>query len=196
MTRAITVDDVLREHGVDESEAEFAALLSDALAHAPRPDATALPRSEEAFLARHSGVSPAEARAAGGPRAAAVAQAGVAVGLLARSTTVAELAQAWGVDGSRVRHRVRDGALYSVRSGRALRLPAWQFDADQRPLPGLAIVLAALPAGLHPREVEGFMTTPQSELVVDDEPAAPRDWLLHGGDPHAVAAVAADLDRW
>jgi hypothetical protein len=86
--------------------------------------------------------------------------------------------------------------LYSVRSGRALRLPAWQFDADRRPLPGLAAVLAALPEGLHPREVEGFMTTPQSELVLDDAPAAPREWLLHGGDPQVVASLAADLDRW
>jgi hypothetical protein len=83
-----------------------------------------------------------------------------------------------------------------MRVGRSLRLPTWQFDDELRPLPGLAAVLAALPSGMHPREVEGFMTTPQDDLRVRGHNRSPRDWLLSGGSPAQVAAHAADLDRW
>jgi hypothetical protein len=42
----------------------------------------------------------------------------------------------------------------------------------------------------------GFMTTPDQDLTVADEPTSPRDWLTHGGDVNAVCELAAHLDTW
>ncbi len=38
--------------------------------------------------------------------------------------------------------------------------------------------------------VAGFMTHPQQDLLIDDAPTAPRDWLLAGGDPVPVCRLA------
>ena len=116
--------------------------------------------------------------------------------LLASARAVPEVALRMGVSASRVRHLVSDGGLHCVRTGRALLLPAWQFDDDGRPLPRLRTVLAAARAGEHPLAMESFMTTPQLDLEgVDGTPMTPRAWLLSGGDAAAVAALLAS-DIW
>ena len=191
-----TVAALLDEYGLPGSESDFASALRAALAREPRPGSAELSAAEAGVLARHSGVDAAAAAHFGDPRQAAVESARIQFEVLRRSHTARDIAAKWGVDSSRIRHRVRDGALYGVRIGRSLRLPEWQFDADLRPLPGLAAVLAALPADMHPREVEGFMTTPQDELRLRGRALSPRDWLLTGGTPNRVAAHATDLDRW
>jgi hypothetical protein len=111
---------------------------------------------------------------------------------LQTSLTVAEVGAVLGISDSRVRHRVHEGALYAFKAAHQLRLPRWQFD-DGSPLPGLRVVLAALDPGLHPLEVTGFMTTPQSDLEVLENAVSPRDWLIGGGDPAAVAALGAAI---
>lgn len=191
-----TVEALLDEFGVASSESEFVAALRHVLASEPRADAVTLTDTEVRFLSEHSGIDPAAAATAGEAQAVTVDRARVEFDLLRRSYTVADLAAKWGVDGSRIRHRVRNGLLYGLRVGRSLRLPEWQFDGQLRPIPGLPHVLEALPADLHPREVEGFMTTPQDALRLHGEKTTPRDWLLAGGSPATVAALAADLDRW
>ncbi len=194
MTSAMAA--LLDEYGVTSSESEFVCALRTALAAEPRADAATLTAAESDFLAEHSGIDAGAAAKAGDPQRLAVERARVEFELLRRSHTVAELADRLGVDGSRVRHRVRNGALYGLRVGRHLRLPGWQFDRELRPLPGLAAVLAALPEGMHPRDVEGFMTTQQDALRLRGRPTTPREWLLSGGNPAAVAELATDLDRW
>jgi hypothetical protein len=37
------------------------------------------------------------------------------------------------------------------------------------------------------------MSTPQPDLVINDQPASPRQWLLSGGDPDHVARLIATL---
>jgi hypothetical protein len=187
---------LLNEFGVPGGESEFVTALRAALAREPRPGASTLTDAEAAILTEHSGVDAAAADRHAESQRAAVEAARIEFDLLRRSYATREIAAKWGVDDSRVRHRVRNRALYGMRLGRSLRLPRWQFDDDLRPLPGLAAVLAALPKGMHPREVEGFMTTPQDDLQVRGHKRSPRDWLLTGGDPAPVAAHAADLDRW
>jgi hypothetical protein len=187
---------LLDEFGVPGGESEFVTALRAALEREPRPGASTLTDAEAAILAEHSGIDPTAAARQSEPRHAAVAAARIEFDLLRRSYTTHDIAAKWGVDDSRVRHRVRNRALYGMRVGRSLRLPTWQFDDELHPLPGLAAVLAALPSGMHPREVEGFMTTPQDDLRVRGHNRSPRDWLLSGGSPAQVAAHAADLDRW
>ncbi len=60
-------------------------------------------------------------------------------------------------------------------------------------LPGLEQVVPAVPDGTTPVALEGFMTTPQDELLVGGHPWSPRRWLAEGQDPDAVAHLVADL---
>ncbi|GAA3869679.1 hypothetical protein GCM10022243_38910 [Saccharothrix violaceirubra] len=106
--------------------------------------------------------------------------------------SVAEAARTLGVDTSRVRHRLGVGRLVGWKDRGSWRLPAWQF-AGAGVLPGLEVVLAAVPADQPALVVAGFMTTPQEDLPVDGVPAAPRDWLLAGGEAARVAALVAGL---
>jgi hypothetical protein len=41
--------------------------------------------------------------------------------------------------------------------------------------------------------VAAFMTTPQEDLVLGGDAGTPRQWLLAGGDPDRVAALASVL---
>jgi len=93
--------------------------------------------------------------------------------------------------------------LYSyMLAGGSLRFPSWQF-AYGRPLPHLAAVVAALPAGSHPTGVRTLMTSPSPDLVPAvplDHPLqqlipgihlSPADWLSSGGSPVLVLALLA-----
>lgn len=104
--------------------------------------------------------------------------------------TVAGAAERIGVDASRIRHRIADGHLMGWKDRGGWRLPVWQF-TDDDVLPGLATVLAAVPADQPALVVAAFMTTPQLDL--GDPPTTPRDWLLAGGDPARVASLMSVL---
>ena len=107
---------------------------------------------------------------------------------------VAGVADRLGVDPTRVRQRLRERTLYGLRGeGRTWRLPRFQFDDAGGEVPHLGQVLRVLPPDLHPRAVEGFLTSPKPELIADGEPRAPRDWLLSGGSADPVVALAASL---
>lgn len=58
------------------------------------------------------------------------------------------------------------------------------------------MVLAALPKGLHPAEVEGFLVNANPNLAIDDEVVSARDWLLRGGDVGRIVALAESLTHW
>jgi hypothetical protein len=104
--------------------------------------------------------------------------------------TVAGAAERIGVDSSRIRHRLAAGQLVGWKDRGGWRLPVWQF-SDDDVLPGLAAVLAAAPEDQPALVVAAFMTTPQAAL--GDPPVAPRDWLLAGGSPAAVARLVSVL---
>jgi hypothetical protein len=127
--------------------------------------------------------------------------------LIASSLTTARVATLLGVSVGRVRQKVGQVELYRIDdpSGPGHLFPRFQFDHG-RPLPGLAKVLAATPQGVHPLALETFFVAPDPDLdarpeaavATKDEytlgnPLSPRQWLLSGGDPGAVAALAAEL---
>ncbi|MEC3974124.1 DNA-binding protein [Amycolatopsis sp. H20-H5] len=105
--------------------------------------------------------------------------------------TVTEAAKALGVDDSRIRHRLKEGRLTGWKDA-GWRLPSWQF-AGSGVLPGLEVVLRALPEDQPALVVAAFMSTPQTDLVINEHPATPRQWLLSGGDPDHVARLIATL---
>jgi hypothetical protein len=104
--------------------------------------------------------------------------------------TVAGAAERIGVDSSRIRHRLAAGQLVGWKDRGGWRLPVWQF-TDDDVLPGLATVLAEVPADQPALVVAAFMTTPQAAL--GDPPVAPRDWLLSGGTAEKIARLASVL---
>lgn len=195
MSVEVSLDEVLARHNVGISGAEFLAELDADLSRVADPAAAPLSTAESAFLRAHGGpaatevldTDPAvlvqEARRAEVARMAAV---------LADNLGIAEAAMLLGVDRSRISQRLSAGSLWSFRLGRGRRLPRWQFTADGRSLPGLDIVVAAIPAELAPESVAGFMNTAQPEL----EGRTPAAHLAGGGDPHPVAELVTGLGLW
>lgn len=176
---------LLDRFGLDEDE--LATAVVDAVAELPASDAAGLTDEQVRVLSR-AGLEFGEHAATAGHRAhrAAVAEQ---VALLAGPDTAA-VARALGVSQSRVRHQASAGTLLAVRVGRGLRFPAFQFDAQGRPLPGLRVVLAGVPATWPPAQVAAFMTTAQPELAMHgNRRETPASWLAAGGEPAAITAL-------
>ena len=184
----VTVADYLQARGIDVAEDDLATALGELLGdHLVAEDSAGLTREAHEVLTR---VAPAPR-----PRALASATASTAaasVELLGTAHPVDQVARDLGIDPSRVRHRVADGALHAIRVGRRVLLPDWQFHRGA-PLPGLRGILSALPGDLHPLEVAGFMTGPQPELEIRSRAVSPRTWLAAGGDPEPVIDLARSL---
>lgn len=114
--------------------------------------------------------------------------------LLDSSLSTRDAARFLRVDVSRIRQRLREQSLYGVEYEGEWRLPRFQFEG-KRVLPGLAQTLRALPADLSALDVAEWFLSPNPDLEQgDDGPAlSPREWLLRGSDPAAVASIAALL---
>lgn len=181
-----SVLDVLRDRGYgDVDEAALVRAVQEALPLRADREPGAAPDAGQRFLQEHSGIRVSTAAVAGaGQRLVArrIADA-------ARTLDTAAVADLLGVHRTRVQHLREHGDLYAYRDGRSNRYPWWQFTDQQRPLPGLRQVLAAL-GPVHRSVVTGFMTTAQPDLDTGDGPASARDWLAAGQDPHTVVELA------
>jgi hypothetical protein len=189
----VTIAEVLAPFGVAEDE--FVAALSHDLHAAPDAAASRLTAAEETILREHGGVTEVVGDGQAVRETVLRSASSNLAELTRESLSVEQAAKLLNVDGSRVRHRVRDRALFAFKIGAGLRLPKWQFSGHD-PVPGLRAALAALPADLHPLELAGFMTTPDPDLTVADDPLSPRDWLLGGGDVNAVVELIEHIDAW
>ena len=116
--------------------------------------------------------------------------------ILKGSLTTATAAQRLGVDPSRIRQRLtsQPPSLYGIRLESGWVLPELQFDGDHL-IPGIGDVVARLDPELHPVVVHRWFTTPNPDLLVEDESRSlsPRDWLRFGLPVQAVVDLAADL---
>lgn len=190
----MTIAGVLAPFDIDEDD--FADELARDLRAVPDAAASGLTEQAEAILTEHGGIVGSRR---GNARSVARASLRASSSKLAEQTrtsvSVSRVAQLLHVDESRVRHRLRDRALFGFKIGASLRLPLWQFDKGE-PIPGLRAVLAALPADLHPLEVAGLMTMPDPDLTIADEPTIPRDWLVNGGTADTVRELLTHVDRW
>lgn len=190
------VADVLAQYGIDNDDDDFARSLAASLAGIPGPNSAPLTPTAMSYLAEHGGEVAHRILAAFDPAAVHRAQVQTAVAtetyLRAGSLTRAQIAAALQVTPTRISHLTAEGKVWVVRhGGRQVRYPAWQVHRG-RLLPGLAAVVGAIPAGTHPLDVEGAMTTEQDETGG----RTPVEHLADGGDPEPVAALIADLDRW
>lgn len=105
--------------------------------------------------------------------------------ILRDALTAREVGELLGVTAARVRQRAQLGSLLGWTSGGEWRFPRIQFTATGE-LPSWSTVATAFPAGVHPVELEGALTTPSVDLVLDGITLSPRDWLLSSGDPAAA----------
>jgi hypothetical protein len=186
--------DVLRRHGIALTPRAFEAVVRAAVERLPvvgSPDesADALTPAERAAL--EAGGFDLSPRRAGEPDPLAASAAAFAA-LIASSLTVPQAARRLGVDGSRVRQRLAARTLYGIKLPEGWRLPLFQFDGD-RLVAGISAVLPHLDPALHPLAVIHWFTLPDPDLILDDRPVSPRDWLRSGGDPAPVIALAGDL---
>lgn len=191
----MTIAEVLAPYHLSEND--FAIELASDLAGTPEASANTLTHEEESILAAHGGITPSAPRDATSLARKNLRALSANLAEQTRtSISVPQAAEQLDVDASRIRHRLRDRALYGFKIGSSIRLPLWQFGDDRAPIPGLRAVLAALPTDLHPLEISGFMTSPDPDLTIADEPVSPRDWLVGGGELTAVSEIVADLDTW
>jgi hypothetical protein len=190
MTPAL--ETVLAKAGLRVDPAEFLSLVEDAARRLSPADPDPADYFDERQRAALTEVGlDLSARRDGEVDSRARAVAAQAV-LRDSALTVAEAADAIGIDTSRVRHRLAAGRLSGWKDRSEWRLPAWQF-STRGVLPGLETVLNAVPADQPPLVVASFMTMPQPDLLVDGEPVTPRLWLLAAGDPAEVAALVSML---
>lgn len=194
MLGAVTValEDALAKAGLRIDAADFLALVEAAARQLappnPEPAHFFTPAQRQALTEVGLDLSPL-----GDDESDYRARSVAALAVLAESAlSVTEAARRLGVDPSRVRHRLAARRLAGWKDQSGWRLPAWQFTKDGV-LPGLDTVLAAVPADEPPLAVAAFMTHPQDQLVVAREAVTPREWLLAGGDPRPVAALAGTL---
>ncbi|MFD8495858.1 MULTISPECIES: DNA-binding protein [unclassified Amycolatopsis] len=188
---SVALENVLAKAGLKVDATEFLTLVEDAARKLspPNPDPSRYFSADQRASLTDVGL---DLSPAGENEPDARAKTVAAHAVLAESAlTVLEAARALGVDDSRIRHRLKEGRLTGWKD-QGWRLPSWQFTGSGV-LPGLEVVLAALPEDQPALVVAAFMSTPQSDLVINSQPATPRQWLLSGGDPEAVARLIATL---
>ena len=112
--------------------------------------------------------------------------------LIETSVTTTRAAAMLGVDASRIRQRLRERTLFGVEYEGEWRLPRFQFER-KKALPGLNVVLPALPPDINPLDAAVWFLEPNVDLEIGTAPTSPRAWLLRGGSPAAVAALAQHL---
>ena len=164
-----------------------------------QPPKAVLSDTAGAFLKSHAGL-----RSSQRPEVAVTATRGNAARvvtamalLVERSLTGNQVADLIGVAPATVRDRKRDRRLYAVQGpGNSNRFPRWQFVEGERAahvLPHLTEILAVLPEGMHPLEVQAFFTEPRSALTIVGEHLSAADWLAAGGDVRPVLDDAESI---
>ncbi|HEX3782190.1 MAG TPA: DNA-binding protein [Pseudonocardiaceae bacterium] len=188
----VALEKVLAKAGLRVTPTEFLTHVEDAARRLsppnPEPAGQFSAAEREALADVGLDLRPRRDNEADG-RARAVAEQAV---LHDSALTVSEAATTIGVDTSRIRHRLSAGALMGWKDRGGWRLPAWQF-TERGVLPGLEVVLAALPSDQPPLVVAAFMTKEQEDLLAGSRTVTPCEWLMAGGDPKRVARLAAML---
>ncbi|MFC3456460.1 DNA-binding protein [Amycolatopsis speibonae] len=188
---SIALENVLAKAGLKVDADEFLTLVEDAARRLspPNPDPSHYFSADQRAALTDVGLD-LSPRSEDEPDFRARTVAAHAV-LADSALSVLEAAKALGVDDSRIRHRLKEGRLTGWKD-QGWRLPSWQFTGSGV-LPGLEVVLRAVPEDQPALVVAAFMSTPQADLVINEHPATPRQWLLSGGDPEHVARLVATL---
>ena len=134
-----------------------------------------------------------DAEPEGDPLAATMALFAALVGT---SLTTKEAAKRLDTPESRIRQMIARRTLYSILLNNRRHIPLFQFTQRGGLVPNIAKVNAALPADLHPVEVQAWYTQPNADLFIGDDVEArlsPLDWLRSGGNVGRAAQLARSL---
>jgi len=187
------LDALLAKHRIELTADEVLGELDSAFAAIP--GTATLSATEVDFLRQHAepaAVAVIDAWSAGDERQA---RARIALRQLTSavsgSVSIKEAATILGVDRSRVSRRITGKALWGFDLQGSRRIPRWQFLGDEL-LPGLDVIVPAIPRDSTPAVVDVFMHTP----APDFGDRTPIEYLAAGGDPALVAGFIEDLGRW
>jgi hypothetical protein len=189
---SVALENVLAKAGLRVDASEFLNLVEDAARKLspPTPDPSHYFSADQRATLTEVGLD-LSPYAESEPDARARTVAAHAV-LADSALSVTDAARTLGVDPSRIRHKLSESRLTGWKGQGGWRLPAWQFTGTSV-LPGLEVVLSAVPEDQPALVVAAFMSTAQPDLVINGKPATPRQWLLAGGDPEIVAGLATTL---
>lgn len=189
--------DVLARAGVTVLPRQVIDALEDAIALVVESEGRSGLSAVERKALRADGIDPDAEQAGPSP---SVRTAAEFAALALESFDVKEAAAALGVDESRVRQRLAERTLFGFKRDGTWRVPRFQLvepargrRGGWRVVPGLAAVVKALPADVHPVAVHRWLTQPDPNLALGDEPISPLDWLRTGGDVDAVVRLTADV---
>ena len=160
-----------------------------------RPGVAELPAREARLLDEAGFTDDLDAYAA----AAADISAHTAL-LISTAYSAGAVAEALGVNESRVRQRRLARTLWAISDNSAWVFPALQFEPDPRTgmpakqIRGLDRVFPVLPADLHPVAVAGFLRTAHPDLTLRGRALSPLEWLRSGGDVEPVLRLVDAAD--
>jgi len=114
--------------------------------------------------------------------------------MVATALSQQQVADYLQVSTARVRQRIDAHSLYPIEGPNGRVCPRFQFEQGAT-LPGLDAVIAAINPAAHPVVVQRFFLSVSPDLESDVVGCAlsPRDWLLAGHGPDAVATLAHEL---
>lgn len=189
------LDALLERHQVNMTSDEVLDELDSAFETIPGAGSAPLSGDEVHFLRTHAGLGAVAVidNWSGGQERQARARSAIRKfgDALSGSMSIKEAAAVLQLDRSRVSRRITGKGLWAFDIHGTRRIPRWQF-LDRRLLPGLDVIVPAIPREATPRAVEAFMKTPQPDFGE----RAPIEHLAAGGDPTLIADFISDLTRW
>jgi hypothetical protein len=193
MTTAAALGALLAKHRIDLTVDQVLGELDSAFAAIP--EATTLSATEVDFLRTHAEPLATPVIHAWSADNERQARARIALRQLTSavsgSVSVKEAAAILGVDRSRVSRRITGRTLWAFDLQGSRRIPRWQLLGDEL-LPGLDVIVPAIPRGTTPAVLDAFMHTAQPDF----DQRTPIEYLAAGGDPGLVAGFIQDLGRW
>lgn len=143
-------------------------------------------------LVEGSGLDPEEARHLLDPEVARTEERALwaheLLSVPASTYSATQLATALDCHVSTISRRAKERQLYRFEWGGHKRYPAWQVHSGQL-LPGLEVLVPAIPDTVVPAAVDAFMTSKAEAL----DGRTPVEWLTTGGSAEAVADLVAEL---
>jgi len=194
-----SLTEYLSEWGVQIDEGAFVELLREAFDEIAGRDLWAEPEQElppeELELLRSGGFS--TKRESLGSEDPVFRGALDFSALIVSAVSTKETAAFLEVDPSRIRQRLTGPrpTLYGVKWRGEWLLPRFQF-AGKAEIPGFDEVVPHLDPQLNPVAVARWFLSPSPDLAVEkdgEETMSPREWLLAGHSPMAVARLAEGL---
>ncbi len=189
------LDALLERHRVDMTSEEVLDQLDSAFATIAGAGAAPLSTDEVQFLRAHAGAGATAVIDSWSGEQERQAHARSAVrelgDTLSGSMSIKEAAALLEIDRSRVSRRITGKGLWAFDINGSRRIPRWQF-LGRVLLPGLEVIVPAIPRDATPAAVEAFMKTPQPDFG----DRTPIEHLAAGGDPTLIADFVSDLARW